>query len=145
MSRRDKIHEAVVEALEKELWIIFANALTIRTGGVNLEIDLGARKTVFAQREDKEIAVEVKTFGKKSKINEFHGTVGQYVNYRGALKDEEMEMDLYLAISEETWTILSTTQFYINRLRENNIKLIIVNVHQKRTVLWINNWKNIKI
>ncbi len=48
-------------------------------------VDLGAEKLLAAERDGREIAVEIKSFLGLSAINEFHSALGQFLNYRLAL------------------------------------------------------------
>lgn len=54
-----------------------------------LQIDLGAERLLGAQREGEQIAVEVKSFVAPSAVSEFHTALGQFLNYRVALKIKE--------------------------------------------------------
>ncbi len=57
-----------------------------------MSIDLAAEKLIAAERENEKIAVEVKSFLEKSSaISEFHTALGQFINYRGALRRREPE------------------------------------------------------
>jgi XisH protein len=44
------------------------------------------------------MAVEIKNFVSASKISEFHMALGQFINYRTALRVEEPNRTLYLAV-----------------------------------------------
>jgi XisH protein len=76
MSRRDKFHDAVRHALEKEGWTITHDPLSLKIGNLKLEVDLGAEKLIGAQKDNQKIAVEVKSFLKTSKITEFYHAFG---------------------------------------------------------------------
>ena len=69
---RDLFHEIVRSAIEKEGWTITDDPLSIRCGGVDLQIDLGAQRLIAAQKAGQKIAVEIKSFVSASKISEFH-------------------------------------------------------------------------
>lgn len=93
MSRKDRFHQAVRNALEKEDWLITHNPFTIQiTETVRLTIDLGAEITIAAQRDQEKIAVEIKSFITDSEISEFHTALGQYLNYVQALEDEDPDV-----------------------------------------------------
>ena len=47
---RDLFHEIVRSAIEKEGWTITDDPLSIRCGGVDLQIDLGAQRLIAAQK-----------------------------------------------------------------------------------------------
>lgn len=69
--------------------IITDEPLNIRCGGVDIQIDLGAQRLTAAQKDRDKIAVEVKNFVSASKISEFHMALGQFINYRTALRAED--------------------------------------------------------
>ena len=73
---RDLFHYIVRSALEKDGWIITDDPLSIRYGGVDIQIDLGAEKLLAAQKGADKIAVEIKNFFSASKISEFHTALG---------------------------------------------------------------------
>lgn len=133
---RDIIHDAVKEALIKDKWDV-EDDYTIRSGGVGFDIDLSAEKVIVAERGVEQILVEVKSFGDPSLIYSFHSAIGQYLDYRGALKDEGIDLKLYLAISEKTYIKLMKAPFFRRRLEEHKVKQLIVNVESKTIVKWI--------
>lgn len=133
---KDIIHKAVRFALEKDRWIITDDPFTLQTGDISVDIDLAAEKFLVAERGIEKILVEVKSFGNRSLIYDFHTALGQYIDYRGALRDEDIEIDLFLAISEETFRTFERTAFFLRRIRENNVKLLVVNLLTESIVLW---------
>ena len=135
---RDKIHQAVRNALEKDGWIISHDPLTIKSGGVEIEIDLAAEKFILAEKELSKIIVEIKSLNRRSLLYDFHGAIGQYVDYRGILKDEGFEQSLYLAISDLSYNLMNAKPFYDRRIKENNVKLIIVDIVNEIIKQWIN-------
>lgn len=134
---RDKIHLAVKKALEKEDWTIVNDPFYVESGGVEIEIDMEAEKFIIAQKDAVKILVEVKSLNKKSLLYEFHATIGQYIDYRGILKDENIDRPLYLAISAATYEQMQLKPFYEKRLLENQIRLIIVDILEETIVQWI--------
>ncbi|MEB3293944.1 MAG: element excision factor XisH family protein [Synechococcales bacterium] len=50
-----------------------------------MEIDLSAERLFVAQKEDIQIAVEVKSFAAPSVVYEFHQAIGQYLHSSSAL------------------------------------------------------------
>jgi XisH protein len=99
MSAKDRFHENVKNALQKDGWTITDEPLKIPIERLtNLFIDLGAEKLIVAQRENQKIAVEVKSFLGASTLSEFHTALGQCLNYRYALEDTEPDRQLYLAV-----------------------------------------------
>lgn len=106
MPAKDTYHNAVKSALEKDGWTITDDPLTLRWGGKDLFVDLGAEKILAAQKNDLKIAVEVKSFLGPSQINELEKGLGQYILYLDILARIEPDRNLYLAIREETFSEL---------------------------------------
>jgi hypothetical protein len=75
---RDLFHQAVREALEADGWVITNDPLILKSGGLRMEIDLAAEQILAAERGTDYIAVEVKSFLSKSKLNDFYEAKGQY-------------------------------------------------------------------
>jgi len=99
MPAKDRFHEAVKVALQKDGWTITDDPLIIPIERLsNLYIDLGAEKLLIAERKGQKIAVEVKSFLGASTLSEFHTALGQCLNYSYALEDTEPDRTLYLAV-----------------------------------------------
>lgn len=86
MAAKDRFHEAVRVALQKEQWTITDDPLKLEVGGAKFEIDLGAEQLLAAERSGEKIAVEIKTFLGDSPITDYHAALGQFLNYRLALE-----------------------------------------------------------
>ena len=82
---RDRFHNVVKNALKKEGWKITADPYAINIDDVDFEIDLAAEQILAAERDNKKIAVEDKSFISPSNISDFHTALGQFLNYRDAL------------------------------------------------------------
>ncbi|MEM8525921.1 MAG: element excision factor XisH family protein [Bacteroidota bacterium] len=101
---KDLFHDNAKEALQDAGWNISADPLRIYTSDTTyLEIDLAAENILLAERASEKIAVEVKSFIKKSFISAFHEAIGQYLDYRSALEDTEPDRVVYLAVPEEAF------------------------------------------
>ncbi|MBC6475158.1 MAG: fatty-acid oxidation protein subunit alpha [Hormoscilla sp. GM102CHS1] len=84
MSRKDLFHNHVKHILEHEGRTISDDPLYLSFGNVNVQIYLAAEQIIAAEKEDKKIAVEVKSFSRTSKITEFYSCLGQYLTYKVA-------------------------------------------------------------
>lgn len=137
MSRKDRFHQAVRNALEKEDWLITHDPFTIQiTETVRLKIDLGAETTIAAQRNQEKIAVEIKSFITDSEISEFHTALGQYLNYGQALEDEDPDRTLHLAVPLETYHDFFQIPFVQTALNRHAINVIIYDPIQEEIKLW---------
>jgi hypothetical protein len=143
MSRKDRFHQVVRTALEKDGWTITHDPFTIQiTEVVRLKIDLGAETTIAAQRDQEKIAVEIKSFVTDSEISEFHTALGQYLNYVQALEDEDPDRRLYLAVPLETYNDFFQIPFVQTALNRHAIHVIIYDPIQEEIKLW-KSYKNI--
>ena len=139
MSAKDVFHEVVKKALQKDGWQITHDPLSISVGGVNLSIDLAAEKLIAAEKEGEKIAVEIKSFLERSSvISEFHTALGQFINYRGALRRRQPNRVLYLAVPLTTYKTFFNLDFPRDMIEENQVKMIIYDVEHEVIAEWIN-------
>lgn len=137
MSARDVFHEVVKIALQKDGWQITHDPLLFNVGGVKMSIDLAAEKLIAAERENEKIAVEVKSFLEKSSaISEFHTALGQFINYRGALRRRDPERILYLAVPLTTYRTFFQLDFPKEMVEENRVKMIVYDVENEVIIEW---------
>jgi hypothetical protein len=61
-------------------------------------VDLGAEKTIAAEKGERKIAVEIKSFVGRSDIQDLESSLGQYRLYRSVLEQTEPGRTLYLSI-----------------------------------------------
>ena len=90
MPAKDKYHQQVRHALEKEGWIITHDPYMLQTEGVNFPIDLGAEKLIAAEKGADKIVVEIKSFTGESVPNEFHTALGQYLDYSLGMEEKSL-------------------------------------------------------
>ncbi|GAB4535402.1 MAG: hypothetical protein Tsb0014_22360 [Pleurocapsa sp.] len=125
MPSLDVYHNLVKTALQAEGWTITHDPYPLSAGGTELYIDLGAQKIIAAIKQNKKIAVEVKSFSGKSQITEFYSALGQYLTYQQGLKLVEPDRILYLAIptiAQNEVFSLAITQQLISELK---VKLLV--------------------
>ncbi len=136
MPARDTFHNAVKNALVKEKWLITHDPLSLDVGGVEMYIDLGAEKLIAAEKEGEKIAVEIKSFLGGSAITEFHTALGQFMNYRLALMEEEADRILYLAVPSDTYKTFFALQFIQRAIEQYRLKLIVYDPVKEVIVKW---------
>ncbi|MGG6238874.1 XisH family protein [Nodosilinea sp. AN01ver1] len=137
MPARDAFHDAVRHALEKDGWTITHDPLPIRAEFGQMYIDLGAEKVLAAEREGQKIAVEIKSFIQNSPISEFHTALGQFINYRTILAEQEPDRILYLAVPLDTYSSFFSLKIVQAILKENRLKLIVYRPQQEAITQWI--------
>ncbi|WP_017661883.1 element excision factor XisH family protein [Baaleninema simplex] len=137
MSARDAFHQVVKTALIKEDWNITHDPYPLQAGTFDLAIDLGAEKTIAAERNGRKIAVEIKSFLGSSQITEFYSALGQFLVYRSALTIQEKERQLYLAVPRITYEKFFRLSFIENSQKEHHINLIVYDIDREEIVKWI--------
>ncbi len=136
MSAKDTFHAIVKTALQKDGWLITHDPYPLQAGSFNLAIDLGAEKVIAAQRGERKIAVEIKSFLGPSKISEFYGALGQFIAYRAALQVQEKERTLYLAVSSNIYEQFFTTSFIQELVQQNQLYLLSYDIEQEVIERW---------
>lgn len=137
MPRKDIFHQLVKTALENQGWTITHDPYHIDLGFVGLYIDLGAERLIGAIKDGNKIAIEIKTFIAPSTISEFHTAIGQFINYRIALEEEEPDRLLYLAIPSDIHKRFFKYPFIQTVIQRNQIPLIVYDSEKQEIVKWI--------
>ncbi len=65
-----------------------------------MQADLAAEKLFVAEKENRQIVVEIKVFGGLSLVNELQKAIGQYAMYRSFLAHVAPAYELFLAVPE---------------------------------------------
>lgn len=138
MTAKDKFHDAVRIALEKEQWVITADPLKFKYRGVKFRIDLAADRLLAAERQNEKIAIEVKSFLNDSPLTDFHHVLGQFQNYRSALRKTEPDRTLYLAVPSNTYKTFFKFQFIQEAIEEHQLLLLIYDSDNEVIVQWGN-------
>jgi XisH protein len=134
---RDKIHTPVKEALIQDGWVITDDPLYIKVGNLTVFVDLGAERVIGAEKDGERIAVEVKTFGNPSFMTALYEAIGKYAVYRKALKLDESDRTLYLAMPEDVYDRYANEALFIGSLEDENINLILFETGIEKITRWI--------
>jgi XisH protein len=134
---RDKFHQEVRDALEKEGWNITDDPLYLKIGRIPIHIDLGAEKLIAAEKNGEKIAIEIKTFGRASFITSLYEALGKYLIYREALLIKQIERTLYLALPKDTYDDFSEEPLVQKTLIKYDFKLILYDADNKLITSWI--------
>lgn len=138
MSARDAYRDTVKVALQKDGWVITHDPLILELSSGRLEVDLGAEKLIAAQRNDTQIAVEVKSFLAPSLTSEFHSALGQFLNYRVALKLKEPDRVLFLAVPAKVYRNFFSGELAQLSIAEYRVSLLVFDPEQEDIVQWSN-------
>jgi XisH protein len=93
---------------------------------------------LVAEKAGQKIAVEVKSFIGVSVVTEFHTALGQFLNYRSALRKKEPSRILYLAVSLDVYNDFFQSSFIQEVIAEHQLKMLIFEPQREEVVLWIN-------
>ncbi|MFK0731193.1 MAG: element excision factor XisH family protein [Gloeotrichia echinulata HAB0833] len=138
MAARDLFHSVVKDALIKDGWQITHDPFMVDYGDVQMQIDLDAERLIAAIKDKEKIAIEIKSFIKPSAISEFHTALGQYLNYRRALRVQEPNRILYLAIPNQTYDEFFRLRFIQEGVEEFQMRLLIYDIEDRTIVAWKN-------
>ena len=136
MSARDLFHQAVVNALLKEQWLITHDPLEIQLEETKLKIDLGAERLIAADKGEEKIAIEIKSFASNFPVSDFHTALGQFLNYQIILEETQSERELYLAVPNDTYISFFQTRLAKIAVEKYNIKIIVYDPIAEVIVKW---------
>jgi hypothetical protein len=134
---KDRFHDAVRIALEKDGWTITADPYELNVGDVDFEIDLAADMLLAAERQGKKIAVEVRGFIGRSAVSDFHTALGQCINYQIALEEVDPERKLYLAVPDAIYNSFFQRRFIQSVIQRTQLKLFTYHETQEVIAQWL--------
>ena len=133
---KDKYHKDVKIALLKEGWTITQDPLYVETAARTLEIDLGAERLIGAEKGGERIAVEIKSFLGISEIHEFYKALGQFNYYFLALRRQEPERVLFLAVPIDTYETFFQEPLTIEAIEYYNLRILVYNSENQTIETW---------
>lgn len=136
MAAKEIFHDAVRKGLEKDGWVITDDPLRIRAGRVDMQIDLGAERIIAAERGKEKIAVEIKSFTSPSNISEFHMALGQFLNYRVALEEQQPDRFLYLAVPQSAYQTFFNLPFVRTIIERFQLSLLVYDPSNEVILTW---------
>lgn len=134
---KDRFHNTVKVALEKQGWQITADPYELNVDDVDFEVDLAAEQLIAATRENKKIAVEIKSFISSSHVSDFHTALGQFLNYRDALEIVEPDRVLYLAVRQPVYERFFQRRFIVAAIQRYQLRLVIYDVDNEVIAQWL--------
>ncbi len=134
---RDQFHHNVRLALEADGWKVTDDPLRLKSGKIDVEIDLGAERILAAEKAGERIAVEVKNFLNRSPVSDFEDAYGQFMLYRRILKKEDNERKLFLAVPLFAFNTFFQRPLIQEILQEEKISLLVFDHNLNRIVQWI--------
>lgn len=139
MAAKDIFHELVKRALINEGWQITHDPYKIIMGRRRGYIDLGAeREIIAAEKASQKIAIEVKSFIGNSDLDDFEDALGQFLLYWKALKINDPERVLYLAVPVGFYERFFDDAFFMDVARSFDVKMLIFSEIEPEIKQWIN-------
>lgn len=140
MPRKDRIHDAVKNALIKDGWTITDDPFRIHYEDADVYADLRAEKPMREEGARRALVIEIKSFLDASAIHNLGTAIGQIISYRSLLRMIAPQDTLYLAIDDLIYrTELQRKSFQLI-MRDNRIPLVVVNIVEEEIVTWINSY-----
>ncbi|MFI5386956.1 MAG: XisH family protein [Fimbriimonadales bacterium] len=137
MPARDRYHDQVKNALIKDGWTITDDPLHVRWGKKDMYVDLGAEQLLGAEKDQRKIAVEVKSFLGHSEMADLEQAIGQYTIYHDVLYRAEPDRDLFLALNEEVYNNIFEEPIGELLLENRRIRLIVFEPRTETIRIWI--------
>lgn len=137
MPAKDLYHQTVKNALIHAEWTITHDPLTLKLGKKDFYVDLGASQLLAAEKVDRKIAVEIKSFTGRSDIDDLEKALGQYVLYQDILAELEPLRELYLAVPHTVVDDLFDEPIGKLLLKNRRLKLISFDPKQEVIEKWI--------
>ncbi len=137
MPAKDKYHEAVKTALGKDGWTVNADPLHLKWGRHDFYVDLAANRFYLADKGERQIAIEVKSFTSLSAMAALEQALGQFLIYRMILKRVMPSRKLYLAVTEDAFEDVFEAEIGALVLEEYDIPVIVFEEKMEVILEWI--------
>ena len=136
MPAKDIYHDCVKNALIKDSWTITHDPLSLKWGKKDMYVDLGAEQLLAAERSERKIAVEIKSFMGLSEMSDLEKAIGQHIVYHDVLAQVEPDRELYLAVSQEVASGLFEEPIGELLLKNNRVRLLVFEPEAEVIVKW---------
>lgn len=137
MAAKDIYHDEVVNALVQDGWVITDDPYIISVGQKRVFIDLGAERLLAAQRNNEQIAVEIKSFRNMSEIYDLERALGQYVLYHSLLQRIDPQRKLFLAIPHTVYENIFLEPIARPVLEDLNMHIVTFDPKKEQIIKWI--------
>lgn len=132
MPAKDRYHDRLKQALIKHKWRITREQVKLKIGDRRLWIDFEAEQRV----NDALILVEVKEMVSASQVNDLANSIGQYLMYRVALENKNIQTPLYMAVSNTTFRGILSEEIGQLMIKRFDIWLIIFDPESEVITEW---------
>jgi hypothetical protein len=126
----------VKRALIADGWTITHDPYPLAMGTRRGFIDLAAEIALAAARDERTIAVEVKSFIGPSPLADVEQALGQYLVYRSWLSRTDPARELYLAVDSDTARDIFDDRFAAVLIEDYRLRLLVVEIESERIAQW---------
>lgn len=137
MPARDLYHNELKTALVKDGWTITHDPLRLEWGAKDMYVDLGAERFLGAEKGNRKIAVEGKTFAGPSELSDLERAVGQFMIYEGVLEQTHPDRSLYLAVRRQTKAEFFDEPLGQLVLRKCALRLLVFDADKQEVLEWL--------
>lgn len=137
MATRDIYHETVKTALTKDGWTITHDPFPLVYGTRHLYADLGAEKLVAAEKANRKIVVEIKSFLRASAVADLQEAYGAYEMYRTIMAEAIPERELFLAVPREAFKGIFSEPLGELMTKIGEMRLVIFDPNREVIEQWI--------
>ena len=137
MPAKDKYHQHVKNALIKDGWTITHDPYMIDYEEITVYADLGAERLIAAERGIEKIVVEIKSFLKRSMVQDLKEALGQYELYCSFLEQTDPHRRLYIGLPQETYDDFFQQKAAPLVVQRTGMPLLVVNLEREEVVAWI--------
>jgi hypothetical protein len=131
---KDRYHDVVVRALQKDGWTIVAEQIALSMPARRLWIDIRAQK----EAQNALILVEVKGFETlASAVAYLADAIGQCVLYQAILEYVGITDPLYMAVPAAAFAGILGEEIGRQAIRKAQIRVIVFDAEQEEIVRWI--------
>lgn len=134
MPAKDRYHDIVKRALNKDGWRITGEQITLAVEDRYLWVDIEASKTISGLL----ILVEVKELEEvPSPVEALANAIGKYLLYQTALSVLEVNIPLYLAVTAAAYQGILSEAIGRLAIKRANVSLLVFSPEKEEIVRWI--------
>jgi hypothetical protein len=134
---RDRFHHHVRHALVQDGWTITDDPLRLQWGVKDMFVDLGAERLLAAEKGQRKIAVEVKSFLGLSEMEDLEQAIGQYIVYYDVLSRVDPDRELFLAVTNTVFANLFEEPIGKLLLENHRVRLLVFDPRTEVIQQWI--------
>lgn len=123
-------------ALEKDGWKITHDPYTLAFGRRRGYVDLGAERPFAAEKDNRRVAVEVKSFLGESVMADLEQALGQYLLYRSWMQRTDATRELHLAVSDLVYDDVFVDASAQVLVTDYSLRLVSISLEREEIVRW---------